>query len=423
MKPPKPILLLILDGWGDRAETTDNAIAAAQCPHWRELLRDCPHTLIATHGRAVGLPEGLVSDFINPLLEMCNFQGAATSSALAWHRFSSSHFADWRDLRITQFFDGPASEALMEPLVARFLARGGALHLGAQVDSLVIHDQRIAGLNLVSRAQPSAICPACHRHGTSPCRGCGYRGEDFLHPAQPGGFVAANAVMVAVALPAARELLLKAPLAGLPFFAKLARLPTANPVIVYLRIPRDPAMRAHEPNAWQRAHGSQEVLFTTRFPTLGTVINTAMLHAGRMDPALDIIEVDLARGERFDHLADLELVALVEADLRRLVPHLPPSAAHRVLRWRDFTTCEVGSEALRPTVQTPIDGLQLLGDWVRVPQNCYYMERCVVSARLAVNHLLASGGGEASQQLTILPSETPSLPLALVRWLAGAIAR
>lgn len=57
MFTPKPVLLLILDGWGYRAETNDNAIAAAHCPNWRQLLRDCPHTLIATHGLAVGLPD------------------------------------------------------------------------------------------------------------------------------------------------------------------------------------------------------------------------------------------------------------------------------------------------------------------------------------------------------------------------------
>jgi bisphosphoglycerate-independent phosphoglycerate mutase (AlkP superfamily) len=30
MSRPKPVLLLILDGWGDRADPADNAIAQAQ---------------------------------------------------------------------------------------------------------------------------------------------------------------------------------------------------------------------------------------------------------------------------------------------------------------------------------------------------------------------------------------------------------
>ena len=55
---PKPVLLLILDGWGHREQSADNAIAQARAPNWRQLLADCPHTLIHTEGRYVGLPDG-----------------------------------------------------------------------------------------------------------------------------------------------------------------------------------------------------------------------------------------------------------------------------------------------------------------------------------------------------------------------------
>ena len=56
--PPKPVVLLILDGWGHREETADNALALADLPHWRGLLATCPHSLIHTEGRFVGLPDG-----------------------------------------------------------------------------------------------------------------------------------------------------------------------------------------------------------------------------------------------------------------------------------------------------------------------------------------------------------------------------
>ena len=54
----KPLLLMILDGWGIRAEREANAIALASTPCWDELWRDDPHGLIETSGTAVGLPEG-----------------------------------------------------------------------------------------------------------------------------------------------------------------------------------------------------------------------------------------------------------------------------------------------------------------------------------------------------------------------------
>jgi 2,3-bisphosphoglycerate-independent phosphoglycerate mutase len=54
----KPVVLLILDGWGYRAETADNAIALANLPNWHKMLAECPNTLIHTEGRFVGLPDG-----------------------------------------------------------------------------------------------------------------------------------------------------------------------------------------------------------------------------------------------------------------------------------------------------------------------------------------------------------------------------
>ncbi|MBS0200333.1 MAG: 2,3-bisphosphoglycerate-independent phosphoglycerate mutase [Proteobacteria bacterium] len=55
---PKPVVLLILDGWGHREDPVDNALAQADLPNWRRLLATCPHTLIHTEGRHVGLPDG-----------------------------------------------------------------------------------------------------------------------------------------------------------------------------------------------------------------------------------------------------------------------------------------------------------------------------------------------------------------------------
>ena len=58
MARPKPVLLLILDGWGHREDGDHNAIAQANAPNWRRLLATYPHTLVETHGEFVGLPDG-----------------------------------------------------------------------------------------------------------------------------------------------------------------------------------------------------------------------------------------------------------------------------------------------------------------------------------------------------------------------------
>ena len=54
----KPIVLMILDGFGYSPEEKGNAIAAAKTPILDELFNTCPHTLIGASGLDVGLPDG-----------------------------------------------------------------------------------------------------------------------------------------------------------------------------------------------------------------------------------------------------------------------------------------------------------------------------------------------------------------------------
>src|SRR5690606_40747656 len=58
VRRPKPVVLLILDGWGHRDDPRDNAIALAAVPNWRRLFAAHPTTLVHTEGRHVGLPDG-----------------------------------------------------------------------------------------------------------------------------------------------------------------------------------------------------------------------------------------------------------------------------------------------------------------------------------------------------------------------------
>ncbi|MBV9180599.1 MAG: 2,3-bisphosphoglycerate-independent phosphoglycerate mutase [Acidobacteria bacterium] len=58
MSPPKPLVLIVLDGWGYRAATSANAIALARKPTYDRLLAQYPNTLIHTSGPYVGLPDG-----------------------------------------------------------------------------------------------------------------------------------------------------------------------------------------------------------------------------------------------------------------------------------------------------------------------------------------------------------------------------
>ncbi|MPZ55762.1 MAG: 2,3-bisphosphoglycerate-independent phosphoglycerate mutase [Rhizobiales bacterium] len=58
MQPRRPVMLVILDGWGWRDDPADNAVLQAKTPTFDRLWSTCPHALLHTSGKDVGLPHG-----------------------------------------------------------------------------------------------------------------------------------------------------------------------------------------------------------------------------------------------------------------------------------------------------------------------------------------------------------------------------
>jgi 2,3-bisphosphoglycerate-independent phosphoglycerate mutase len=56
----KPVVLVVLDGWGYREEEEHNAIAEAHTPFWDEMWQKYPHSLLSASGEALGLPPGQI---------------------------------------------------------------------------------------------------------------------------------------------------------------------------------------------------------------------------------------------------------------------------------------------------------------------------------------------------------------------------
>ncbi|MGD0103468.1 MAG: 2,3-bisphosphoglycerate-independent phosphoglycerate mutase, partial [Rhodopila sp.] len=54
----RPVMLVILDGFGWREDSADNAVRQARTPNFSGLWESCPHALLHTSGRDVGLPDG-----------------------------------------------------------------------------------------------------------------------------------------------------------------------------------------------------------------------------------------------------------------------------------------------------------------------------------------------------------------------------
>ena len=55
---PRPVMLIILDGWGWREDIEDNAVRQARTPNFDRLWAAGPHAFLRTSGEDVGLPDG-----------------------------------------------------------------------------------------------------------------------------------------------------------------------------------------------------------------------------------------------------------------------------------------------------------------------------------------------------------------------------
>jgi len=58
----KPLLLLILDGWGHLESKENNAIQLAKTPQWDQWMKNYPHALLEASGSSVGLPDNQIGN-------------------------------------------------------------------------------------------------------------------------------------------------------------------------------------------------------------------------------------------------------------------------------------------------------------------------------------------------------------------------
>jgi len=120
----KPVLLVVLDGWGIRVEREANAIAIAGTPNMDALVRDYPSTALRTSGLAVGLPDG----------QMGNSEVGHTNLGAGRIVYQDLVRIN-RSIEDGSFFQLPA---FLEA-VRKARAAGGALHLMGLVSDGGVH--------------------------------------------------------------------------------------------------------------------------------------------------------------------------------------------------------------------------------------------------------------------------------------------
>ncbi len=134
----RPTVLIILDGWGYREETRDNAIANADTPVWDHLWRDAPHTLVSGSGLDVGLPAG----------QMGNSEVGHMSLGSGRVIYQNITRID-KAIEDGSFFENPVYTEAVDKAVSQ----GGAVHVMGLLSPGGVHsheDQIFAALRLAA---------------------------------------------------------------------------------------------------------------------------------------------------------------------------------------------------------------------------------------------------------------------------------
>jgi len=137
--PSRPVMLMILDGWGWREEKADNAVLLANKPNFDRLWASSPHAFLKTSGLDVGLPGG----------QMGNSE--------VGHLNLGAGRVVMQDLpRINQAIaDGSIEQALEgSGLIQALLKSGGACHLLGLVSPGGVHahqDHAVALAEILTR--------------------------------------------------------------------------------------------------------------------------------------------------------------------------------------------------------------------------------------------------------------------------------
>ncbi|HEX7124013.1 MAG TPA: 2,3-bisphosphoglycerate-independent phosphoglycerate mutase [Gemmatimonadaceae bacterium] len=140
-RPSRPVVLVVLDGFGYREAREGNAIALANTPTWSTLWSRFPRTLLHASGRAVGLPDGQMGNSEVGHLNL----GAGRVVKQDLVRISES-------IEDGSFFTKPAFVEACE----RVRSGGGTLHLMGLLGNGGVHalDQHLFALfDLAERQQ------------------------------------------------------------------------------------------------------------------------------------------------------------------------------------------------------------------------------------------------------------------------------
>lgn len=360
----------------------------------------------------VGMPPEYLKHYFEGVAEMGYFMGTEECSALAIANFIRLAVTP-ADARI-DYYEWPPDETFLNPMIKHVIAKGGRIVYNSEVTGFKLNNGRVVGVSTNEHIPPGRVrrCRVCgnlitgnqhHDH----CPFCGAH-HDMIEtvPAQEqiARYHEADYFVVAMDVPGARKLMSTFELRDRKYFNNIMNLSTATILCVNLLYENSDAWERRFPD---RDYWNAINFFPTGFKVLGFTSNWSAKQIPQLrSKKVDLIEVQVAQWQQFAGSSFREIAEAVHRELKVVVPGLPEPSDFYINRWDTYTGFRPGDERNRPGIQSPVDNLLFIGDWVSVDQHSVFMERTNVTAKMATN-LLLEKEGQSDGKIEILKSGTP----------------
>src|SRR3954465_13740187 len=155
MPTHRPVMLVVLDGWGWREEKADNAVLQARTPTFDRLWSACPHALLHTSGNDVGLPPGQMGNSEVGHLNIGAGRVVMQELPRIDHAIESGELAE-------------------NPMLGRFIEKlkqsGGTCHLMGLVSPGGVHSHQNHAVALARLLDDAGACTLVHAITDGPAR-------------------------------------------------------------------------------------------------------------------------------------------------------------------------------------------------------------------------------------------------------------
>ncbi|MBP9888433.1 MAG: FAD-dependent oxidoreductase [Leptospiraceae bacterium] len=367
-----------------------------------------------------GVSVEYIRHFFDALAEMGFFMTTKECSALAIVNFM--RLGNLPNDSKVDFYKWPPDETFINPMITHIQSKGGEFYYNQEITSITRENGKIVSVgtneNFPKKGKRCRVCGNMMGEGEyEHCPFCGAHHSELedIKEMKPSAFNA-DYFISAMDIPGAKKFITGT---GLDkddeYFKRASQLTNAHILCVNLLYENSDAWKKRFPEGKTSAMD----FMPTGYEYLGFTSNWSSKQIPELaEKNIDLIEVQVCKWKELLKYSHKEIASIVHNELKLILPELKDYSEFYINHWDTYTGFRPGDEANRPGIQSPIENLLFIGDWVFIDQHSVFMERTNVMSKMVTNLLLEKIGSKDGK-ITILKSGTPDWPTDILKYITS----